>query len=61
METWEKVLTGVLALLVLLWFRPGIKHALEESREAEKKDWQALIIPIGFVMLVVIGLIALTR
>ncbi|MEE8263328.1 MAG: hypothetical protein V3R83_12780 [Gammaproteobacteria bacterium] len=61
METWEKVLTGVLVLLVLLWFRPGIKHVLKESREAEKKDWQALIIPIGFVVLVVILLIALAR
>ena len=44
METWEKVLLGVLALLVLLWFRPGIKQMLERSRQA-KKDWPAVILP----------------
>ncbi len=58
METWEKVLLGVLALLVLLWFRPGIKQMLERSRQA-KKDWPAVILPLALVVLFVILLIAL--
>ena len=58
METWEKVLLGALALLVLLWFRPGIKQMLERSREAEK-DWPAVILPLVVVVLFVILLIAL--
>ncbi|MCI0400945.1 MAG: hypothetical protein L0Y67_02825 [Gammaproteobacteria bacterium] len=61
METWEKILTGVLVLLVLLWFRPGIKQALKESREAKTRDWQGVILPIGFVVLVVILLLVLAR
>ncbi len=39
METWEKILVGGLAVLLVFLFRPGIKAALEQSREAETKDW----------------------
>ncbi len=61
METWEKILVGGLAVLLVFLFRPGIKAALEQSREAETKDWKGLLIPIGAVVLFVILLIAMAR
>ncbi len=63
METaawWEILLGGLAALLVILWFRPGIKTALERSRAA-KKDWPAALIPIGLVVLFVLLLIQWVR
>ena len=52
------ILLGALALLVIFWFRPGIKAALERSRNAPK-DWAGVLIPIGLVVLFVIFLIAI--
>jgi len=46
---WEIVLGGVVALLVILWFRPGIKAASERSRTAQK-DWPAVLIPLALVI-----------
>ena len=57
MGTWEQILLGVLALIVLLWFFPGIKPMLEKSKTAPK-DWPGLLIPIGLVVLFVILLAA---
>jgi len=59
MATWEMILLGVMALLLIFWFRPGIKAALERSRQAEK-DWPSVLIPIGIVVLFVIFLVAIT-
>ena len=53
------VLLGALVLLVLLWTRPGIKALLEQSRQAEERDWQGLLIPLIFVGLFVLFLISL--
>lgn len=53
-SVWESVLIGVLVLLVLLWFRPGFKQAMRQSREAENKDWRGVLLPIGAVILFVI-------
>lgn len=63
METaawWEILLGGLAALLVILWFQPGIKAAIERSRTA-KKDWPAALIPLGLVVLFVLLLIQLAR
>ena len=55
MGLWEKILLGVLVLLVLLWFRPGIKQAFSERRDASREEWMSVLIPIalvaGFVVL----------
>lgn len=59
MQTWEAVLVGIIAVLLIFVFRPGIKQALQQSREAEEKDWKGALVPIGFVLLFVILLIAL--
>ena len=61
MALWEQILLGVLALLVLLWFRPGLKSALEKSRDAEEKDWRGALLPVGVVVLFVLLLIAMVR
>ncbi len=61
MALWEKILLGVLVLVVVLWFRPGIKAALQRSREAENKDWKGVLLPIGAVVLFVLLLIMLVR
>ncbi|HHW78846.1 MAG TPA: hypothetical protein GX399_17735 [Xanthomonadaceae bacterium] len=57
---WEILLGGIVALLVILWFRPGLKAAIERSRAA-KKDWPAVLIPLGLVVLFVLLLVQLVR
>ena len=54
--TWEKLLLGVLAVLVMLWFSPGINKMIGVSRGA-KIDWIGLAIPIAMVSLFVVVLI----
>jgi hypothetical protein len=61
MELWQKVLLGVGAILIVLWFRPGIKAIWKQSQEAENKDWKGLFLPIGMVVLFVILLIVMVR
>jgi hypothetical protein len=57
---WEILLGGVVALLLILWFRPGIKAAIERSRTA-KKDWPAALIPLALVVLFVFFLVQWVR
>ena len=56
LTTWEALLMGVMLMLILFWFGPGIKATLAASRQAEK-DWSGFLFPIGIVVLVVILLI----
>lgn len=60
METWEQILVGAFAILLIFLFRPGIKAALEQSRQAEK-DWKGALIPIGAVVVFVILLIMMAK
>lgn len=57
LATWEQVLLGIFAVLILLWFGPGAKRAIEQSRNAEK-DWRGVLIPIALVILFVLFLIS---
>ena len=57
---WEILIGGLAALLVILWFRPGIKAAIERSKTV-KKDWPAALIPIALVVVFVLALIQLVR
>ncbi|AFT66279.1 MAG: hypothetical protein ACJA2Y_001926 [Cycloclasticus pugetii] len=56
MALWEQLALGAVALLVIFWFRPGIKAALKQSEEAEK-DWAGILLPIAAVILFVIFLV----
>jgi hypothetical protein len=57
MALWEKLLLGVLVLLVLLWFRPGLKAAFRERRQASRAEWLSALIPIALVAAFVVLLI----
>lgn len=56
---WETILLGAVVLVVLLWFRPGIKASLERSQKAEK-DWAGALFPIAIVVLFIVFLIMIT-
>jgi len=58
-DTWELIAIGAVVLLVILWFRPGLKQAFKQSKEATHKDWGGVLLPIGLVVLFVIILISL--
>ena len=58
LPTWEKLLLGVLALLVILWVFPGIKDLMAQAQDAPR-DWQSLIFPLLAVIAFVILLIFL--
>lgn len=48
-ETWELLILGALVILLLFWFRPGLKQAFKQSQEADKKDWLGALIPLAVV------------
>jgi hypothetical protein len=63
METaawWEILLGGLVAVLVILWFQPGIRAAIERGKTA-KKDWPAVLIPLALLVLFVLLLIQMVR
>jgi hypothetical protein len=55
---WENLLLALLVMAMLFWMGPGIKATIEKSRTA-KSDWSALIVPLGFVVMLVIFLIVM--
>ncbi len=57
---WEQVFLAVLAIALVFLFRPGIKKALAESKQAENKDWAAALWPIALVVLFVVFLVMVT-
>jgi len=61
MALWEQILLGMGSLLILFFFWPGVKAAMERSKEAENKDWQGALVPIGIVLVFVIVLVMLAR
>ena len=58
LAAWEKLLLGVIGLLVLLWLSPGIKTLIGQSRKAHK-NWPAVLIPAVMVVILVILLLNL--
>ncbi|MEX2523837.1 MAG: hypothetical protein WD750_02680 [Gammaproteobacteria bacterium] len=47
--------------MILFFFWPGAKAAMEKSRRAENPDWKGALLPIGAVVLFIIVLIMLLR
>lgn len=61
MTGWQQVVLAGVVLLVLWWTLPGVKAALERSRQAERRDWRGVLLPVGVVVIFVLLLIALVR
>jgi hypothetical protein len=59
LATWEKVLLGLLAVVLVVWLWPGLKASLERSPKTEGSDWKAVALPLAAVVLFVLLLIAL--
>ena len=60
LSTWESLLLGAMALLVIFWMSPGIKAAVTQSKTA-KSDWLGFFIPIAAVVALVLVLIAMVK
>nr|VFJ52530.1 MAG: hypothetical protein BECKDK2373C_GA0170839_103633 [Candidatus Kentron sp. DK]VFJ58804.1 MAG: hypothetical protein BECKDK2373B_GA0170837_107717 [Candidatus Kentron sp. DK] len=61
METWEQILAGAAALIILLLFWPSARKAVTESPKGSREDWLGVIKPVGLVIAFVIFLILLSR
>ncbi len=59
MAVWEQVLLGLLVVVILVWFFPGLKHTLKNAPKATAGDWKNLLVPIGLVVLFVLLLLSL--
>jgi cbb3-type cytochrome oxidase subunit 3 len=59
MSTWETILLGMVVLLVILWFRPGIRAAFQHAEQVEEKDWRGFLLPLALVVLFVLLLLAM--
>ncbi len=59
METWEKILLGFFAVVLVVWLGPGLKTAFQQSEAQEEKDWKGILIPIALVILFVLFLISM--
>jgi hypothetical protein len=57
LSTFEMIMLGAIAIGVLFWIGPGIKGALQQSREAENKDWTGVLFPMIIVVIFVFFLI----
>jgi uncharacterized membrane protein YedE/YeeE len=58
---WQMLIAGVVVVIVLLWMRPGMKAAFEQSRQAKQKDWAGVLLPLAAVILFVILLISVVH
>ena len=56
---WMQLILGLVAIMAIFAFWPGIKAGMEQSRKAENKDWAGLIFPLGLVVLFVVLLVQL--
>ena len=56
-ELWEQLLAAAAFLFILFIMFPGIKGAMEKSKNAEEKHWGTLallaLVLVGFIMLMI--------
>ena len=54
---WLKIGSALLIVAMIIYVWPSAKHMVKNSPEAEKGDWQAVLLPIiavvGFVVLLI--------
>ena len=58
---WEQILLGVVALVVLLLFAPGLRRIFKETRAGTFQEWMGVITPLIFVVAFVFVLILMVR
>lgn len=56
---WEKILLGVFAVVLVVWFLPGLKASLKQGEEQQDKDWKGLLVPLIIVILFIFLLISM--
>jgi len=61
MQVWEQILLGGAALLLVFFLWPGVKSAMEMSRQSENRDWLAVFVPVCLVVFFVILLIIIAK
>ncbi len=61
MPLWLIILWALGGLMAIFVFLPGIKASMEQTRNAENKDWAGFMLPIAVVILFVAFLITLVR
>lgn len=61
MALWEQIALAGMALLILVWFGPGVSAAVKASRQGTRADWLGFLLPIALVAGFVVLLIALAR
>jgi hypothetical protein len=61
MAVWEQVLLGAGGLLLVFFFWPGAKAAMEKSKKAENPDWGSVFIPISAVVIFIVLLVMVAR
>ena len=61
MAIWEQVLLGIGAVVLVFLFWPGVKVAMQKSKEAENPDWQGALFPIVIVVLFIVLLIIFAK
>ncbi|MFY9974100.1 MAG: hypothetical protein WAK53_07590 [Chromatiaceae bacterium] len=61
MELFLKIALAAVMILLLFRLWPAYKQWQESGRKAEKGDWQAALLPLGAVVLLVILLIMAVR
>jgi len=59
METYESVILGIVAILAIFIFFPGMKQRMQSSPKADASDWKALLFPLALVALFVMFLISI--
>ncbi len=59
MATWEVVLAGAVAALLVMFFLPRLRESMKRSSEQKEKDWRGALIPLLLVVLFVILLVSL--
>ncbi len=57
MELWQQLMAVALGVMVLFMVFPGVKQAMEKSKNAEEKHWGTVLllaaVLIGFVLLLI--------
>ncbi len=58
MSFMESLFLGLMAIGIIFWMKPGIKNSIQIGKNADS-DWMGLMLPLGFVLIFVVFLIAM--